>query len=274
MDQVFLVYSVVMHQNPHLSSLMVLVPAFNEEQTVAQTVATAFSTLKPQAVVVVDDGSQDQTAAAAEQAGAIVLRLAHNLGVGGALRTGYRFAKQQNFTRVIQLDADGQHRAEYAHVLLSRLDKADIVIGSRFAPSSDFSQSSAYRTSWVRRVGMKSLARSVSKTVGHQLTDVTSGFRALGPRAIHVFAQAFPMSYLGDTVTSTIIAHHAGLTIREEPTPMLPRQGGQATESVVSAAVLFAQAHISLATAAGRHTGRSLAKPGPAPWHTSGAHLG
>lgn len=247
---------------------MVLIPAFNEEETVAETVGAARSALAPHAIVVVDDGSCDRTSEAAEQAGAIVLRLAHNLGVGGALRTGYRFAKHHGFGRVVQLDADGQHRADYAEVLVSQLASADLVIGSRFADGS------RYQASWVRRAGMKSLARSVSRTVGQEFSDVTSGFRALGPRAIEVFAQAFPVSYLADTVTSTVIAHYAGLTIREESTPMLPRQGGQASESPVSAAFLLAQAQLTLVAGAGRHAGRSLTRPGPAPWETRGQYDG
>lgn len=234
-------------------SLMALIPAYNEAETVEDTVTSVLDVLKPQQVVVVDDGSSDGTGQRAEAAGATVLRLPHNLGVGGALRTGYKFAQRHGYSRLIQLDADGQHCAAAGHELLAGLDHADLVIGSRFASQAD------YQTSVIRRVGMRSIARTVSRSIGQDLTDVTSGFRALGPRAIRVFAQTFPVTYLGDTVMSTVIAHHAGLSICEKHTDMLPRQGGAASQSPFKAAVLLAQARLALAAGTGRYMGRSLA---------------
>lgn len=235
------------------SRFLAVIPAYNEAETVGATVTSVLDILKPHQVVVVDDGSVDGTGARAEEAGAIVLRLPHNLGVGGALRTGYKYAQRHDYSRLIQLDADGQHCASFGHELLAGLQDADLVIGSRFASEAD------YQTSFIRRLGMRSIAKTVSRSIGQNLTDVTSGFRALGPRAIAVFAQTFPVTYLGDTVMSTVIAHHAGLRIDEKHTDMLPRQGGAASQSPFQAALLLAQARLALAAGTGRYMGRSLA---------------
>jgi glycosyltransferase involved in cell wall biosynthesis len=171
-------------------------------------------------VVVIDDGSSDGTAAAARAAGASVLVHPFNIGVGGAIRTGLRYAASAGYERVIQIDGDGQHLPTEAARLLARLDEtgADIVVGSRFA--------AGYTVSPLRRLSMRALSRMVSSRLGVRVTDTTSGFRAFGPNAIDVFASAYPTAYLSDTVEALLIAADRGLRVAEIDVRMSPRLGG------------------------------------------------
>lgn len=199
--------------------LLVLVPAFNEEETVAAVVADARGVLGAD-VVVIDDGSADATGEAAFAAGATVLVLPFNLGVGGAIRAGLRFAAEQSYDRTVQLDADGQHHAAEAKQLLARLDAgdADVVVGSRFA--------AGYEVSRGRRLMMRLLSRIVTRRLGVRITDTTSGFRALSRPAIETFAQAYPVDYLSDTVEALLLAGDSGLRVVEVDVAMQQRLGG------------------------------------------------
>lgn len=199
--------------------LLALVPAFNEEATVAAVVADARRVLGAD-VVVIDDGSSDRTAAVARAAGATVLALPFNLGVGGAIRAGLRYAAEHGYDRTIQLDADGQHAASEALALLARLDEgaADIVIGSRFA--------AGYRVGRGRRLMMTVLSSIVSRRLRVRVTDTTSGFRALSRPAIEAFARTYPVDYLSDTVEALLLAGDAGLSVAEVDIAMHQRRGG------------------------------------------------
>jgi glycosyltransferase involved in cell wall biosynthesis len=171
-------------------------------------------------VLVVDDGSSDRTAATARSAGALVLRHPFNLGVGAAIRTGFRYASEHGYTRMLQVDADGQHDPVEAQRLLAPLEaqSADVVVGSRFA--------AGYEVGVVRRASMRLLSRVVSRRLGVQVTDTTSGFRAFGKRAIDRFSVAYPSVYLSDTVEALMLAGDWGLRVVEEPVRMRPRMGG------------------------------------------------
>jgi glycosyltransferase involved in cell wall biosynthesis len=169
---------------------------------------------------VIDDGSSDATAAKARAAGAKVLRHPFNLGVGAALRSGFRFAADRGYRTVIQIDADGQHDAGEARRLLQRREEADadIAVGSRFT--------AGYEVGRLRRASMRVLSRIISKRLGVTVTDTTSGFRAFGTRAIERFARAYPSAYLSDTVEALLLASDWDLVVVEEPVQMHPRQGG------------------------------------------------
>jgi glycosyltransferase involved in cell wall biosynthesis len=202
--------------------LLVIVPALNEEESIASVVRDARDVLQAD-VVVVDDGSRDRTGDVAHGAGATVLRHPYNLGVGGAIRTALRFAQTNGYERVVQLDGDGQHLTREAVRLVELLDAgdADLVIGSRFA--------AGYEVTRGRRGMMRVLARVVSRRLRSSVTDTTSGFRAMGPRAVGLFATNYPLDYLSDTVEALLIAGDAGLRVRELDVQMRPRQGGQAS---------------------------------------------
>jgi glycosyltransferase involved in cell wall biosynthesis len=181
-------------------------------------------------VVVVDDGSTDRTGHRARAAGATVLSLPFNLGVGGAIRTGLRFAAAAGYERVVQLDGDGQHEAAMAKRLLARLEEGDVdlVVGSRFAEG--------YAVGRGRRVIMRVLSRLVSRRLGAPITDTTSGFRALGSRAIVLFARDYPVDYLSDTVEALLLAGDAHLAVAEVDVQMRPRQAGNPSASALKSA--------------------------------------
>jgi glycosyltransferase involved in cell wall biosynthesis len=198
------------------------VPAFNERDAIAFVIAD-LRTLPWIDIVVIDDGSGDGTAAEAVRAGARVITLPFNLGIGTAVQTGYLVAQDAGYDVAIQVDGDGQHPPSEIATLVAALQEgdADLVIGSRFlAPG-------AFRSSRGRRLGIGLLAWLVSLAVGRRLTDTTSGFRAAGPRAISLFAAAYPHDY--PEVESVVVAHRAGLRIREVPIEMRERRGGRSS---------------------------------------------
>ncbi len=224
--------------------VLVVVPAWNEQGAVAQTVAQIRSACPGTTVLVVDDGSTDRTAELAAAAGALVCRLPFNLGVGGAMRAGYRYALRHGYDVAVQIDADGQHDPTYLPVLLAALEHADLVIGARFA-----GEGPVYQTSFPRRVAMRVLAGTLSRMTGTTLTDVTSGFRVANRRAVALFAAHYPAEYLGDTVESTVIAVRAGCTVTQVPVEMRARQAGQASQTPARAAIYLARAVVALVLA-------------------------
>jgi glycosyltransferase involved in cell wall biosynthesis len=199
-----------------------IVPAFQERASIARVVED-IRRLSSADVVVIDDGSGDGTAAEAVRAGARVITLPFNLGIGSAVQTGYMAAQEGNFDIAIQVDGDGQHPAEEIDRLIAALGEtgADIVVGSRFMGGG------AYRAPFGRRLGIAVFARLVSLVTGVRMTDTTSGFRASGRRAITLFAAAYPHDY--PEVEAVIIAHRAGLRLVEVPVEMRERQGGRSS---------------------------------------------
>nr|WP_281259072.1 glycosyltransferase family 2 protein [Amycolatopsis sulphurea] len=221
--------------------VLIVMPALNEQASVGSVLAEVRRVLPEIDILVVDDGSQDQTARIAREAGAEVARLAVNLGVGGAMRTGFRYAAARDYDVVIQVDADGQHDPEEVAALLSALDAgADIAIGSRFAGKG------AYRAVGPRKYAMVALSLVFSRLARHKLTDVTSGFKAMGPQAIKLFAAYYPAEYLGDTVEGLVLAIRAKLTISEVPVLMRERAGGTPSHSPVKSAVYLGRAGLAL----------------------------
>lgn len=212
--------------------------------SVGRTVAEVRQTNPAVDILVVDDGSGDRTAERAAAAGAHVARLPFNLGVGGAMRTGYRYAQRHDYDVAVQIDADGQHDPSFLPVLLKRLDDADIVIGARFAREED-----PYRARGPRRWAMILLAKVLSRISRTHLTDTTSGFRVANRRAIAVFASHYPAEYLGDTVESLVIAVRTGCKVRQEPVDMRVREAGQASQSPFRSTVYLMRAIVALGLA-------------------------
>lgn len=216
--------------------VLVVIPALNEQDSVAEVVRAVQTAIPSARCLVVDDGSTDATAARARESGASVLVLPYNLGVGGAMRAGFRFARAEGFDAVVQVDADGQHDPAVIPSLVARLSDADLVIGARFAGVGD------YGVRGPRRWAMRVLARVMSGVARTPLTDVTSGFKAAGPRAIALFAENFPAEYLGDTIEALVIGARAGLVIRQVPVAMRKRQGGEPSHRPWKAAVYLFRA--------------------------------
>lgn len=222
--------------------VLVAVPALNEADTVADVVAQIRKAL-PADVLVVDDASEDDTAALAATAGAQVLRMPLNVGVGGAMRAAFLFALEHDYDALVQVDGDGQHDPAQIPALLEPLATgASVVVGSRFAHG--------YRTARTRRVAMRVLAWGAGRLIGVRLTDTTSGFRAADRRAIALFAHRYPAEYLGDTTESLVVAGRSGLRVVEVPVTMLPRQGGTASQRAGRSTLFVGRVLLALAIAA------------------------
>jgi glycosyltransferase involved in cell wall biosynthesis len=229
---------------PQVAAPLVVIPAYNEQDALPGTLAELGTAAPELDVLVVDDGSTDATAGCAALASARVVRLPFNLGVGGAVRAGLRFAADRGYTRVVIVDADGQHDPADIRVLLAELDGgADVVIGSRFAPGAP-----PYAVGWLRRRGMRLLARIVHRLVGAPLTDVTSGFRAFDRAAVELLARDYPVEYLADTVEVLLRCHAAGLTLREVPVGMRRRAAGAATTRTWRLAMNYLRLLIGIAS--------------------------
>jgi glycosyltransferase involved in cell wall biosynthesis len=209
-------------------SLLVVIPAFNEENSIGNVIQDIRVHIPSASILVVDDGSKDNTVKVAEATKVKVLSLPFNVGVGGALRAGFLYAHRNSFTQVLQIDADGQHKAEHAKILLESGDGFDIVIGSRFTESKN-----SYNTSLLRRLAIRILSAAISKICKTKLTDVTSGFRLSSSSAIELFMKDYPVEYLGDTVESLVIAHKSGLSIKEVPVQMSKREFGSPSQNVL-----------------------------------------
>jgi glycosyltransferase involved in cell wall biosynthesis len=212
-----------------MTRVLLVVPALNEERSVGNVVQTGLRLGYD--VCVVDDGSVDATAERAASAGANVLRLPVNLGVGGALRCGFRWALQNHYETVVQVDADGQHDPTHAQALLDALFEsgADMVIGSRFA-----SGARPYAVGAVRRFAMKVLSARVGRVAGVRILDSSSGFRAIRRPLLDRFAASYPVEYLGDTVEALIEAACAGCKIVEHPIAMTPRMYGDGSTGPIA----------------------------------------
>jgi len=233
---------------PAPEQTLIVMPAYNESQSVGEVVREAYAALPGISILVVDDGSRDDTAGAASAAGAQVARLPFNLGVGGAMRLGFRYAREHGFAAVVQIDADGQHDPAQVHQLLAQLAEHDLVVGARFAGSG------TYRMRGPRRWASWVLATVISRTAHTRLTDTTSGFRASGPRAIALFEKNYPAEYLGDTIESLVIACRSGLRVTQVPVEMRERSGGIPSQNPLKAAVYLARASLALAFAYARPT--------------------
>ncbi len=219
-----------------LSRTLIVMPAWNEEESVARVVAEVLTELPGISCLVVSDGSTDNTAQEAEKAGAQVVILPFNLGVGGAMRLGFKFALENGFENVVQIDADGQHDPKNVLALLDKLDEFDIVIGARFAGEE------SYDIRGPRRWAMWILSKALSRVTKSRLTDTTSGFKANGPKAVRLFSENFPAEYLGDTVEALVIAARAGCSVTQVPVSMRERLGGQPSHNPAKAALYLGRA--------------------------------
>jgi hypothetical protein len=199
---------------------IVIVPAYNEGDAIARTVRDLRRHAPWADVLVVNDGSTDETRQRARAAGAKVIDLPVNLGIGGAVQTGYRFAWENDYDLAFQFDGDGQHRArrlaDLARPLLE--GEADLVIGSRFLRPRGMTSTAG------RVVGIKMLAAVVSVVTRRPITDPTSGFRGVGRRGIELFAQVYPQDY--PEPESLVLMHKQGLRVCEVPAAMRRRRGG------------------------------------------------
>ncbi|MDQ2622006.1 MAG: glycosyltransferase family 2 protein [Actinomycetota bacterium] len=209
---------------------LVLIPAWNEENSIEAVIDDARSHFPEADILVVDDGSTDRTSAWARRAGAQVASLPFNQGVGAAHQTAYLFAMSRGYDLVAQLDGDGQHpAAELVRLAeLVRAGKADLAVGSRFA------EASGYRATFARRTGQRLFSLLVSTSTRQTFTDTTSGMRALNRRAMDLFVRRYSSEFA--EVESLQQAVRAGLEVAEVPVRMLPREHGRSFITPVGSA--------------------------------------
>src|SRR5215208_850360 len=218
-----------------------IVPARNEEGAIGGVVREIRAFDPALEVVVVDDGSADRTAAVAAAAGAHVVRLPFNLGIGGAVQTGFRYALAHGFDIAVRLDGDGQHDAAQLPAVIGPIlaGEADIVVGSRFA-----ARDGHYRGPLARRLGIRLFAAIVSLLVGQRVTDTTSGFQALNRRGIALFAADYPHDY--PEVEATVMVHRHRLRLREVPVVMRERSSGSSSITALRSIYYIAKVLLAL----------------------------
>jgi len=205
-----------------MSRTLVIIPAYNEEETIAQVIENVRRDAPGCDVLVVDDGSSDGTPDVVTNAGgAALVRLPFNLGIGGAMQTGYRYALRNGYDIAVQCDADGQHPPRRIPDLVRYVEEgaADLLIGSRYVADT------AYAPSLTRRIGKSLMSRLVDTLIGGGITDTTSGFRAANRKVIALFAKDYPDDY--PEAEALIMLYKNGLKAAEMPVDMLPRQGGR-----------------------------------------------
>jgi glycosyltransferase involved in cell wall biosynthesis len=209
--------------------LLVVVPAFNEEQALGGLLAELRALKRPDGVsietVVVDDGSRDRTEAVAREGGARVLRLCGNLGIGGAVQSGLRLAHRESFDFAVQIDGDGQHPPDELPRLLAPVLASDappdLVVGTRYLDKTGF------RSTFLRRLGSGWLRLVLRAVARLRVSDPTSGFRLYGARALALFDETYPYDY--PEPESLALARRAGLRVEEVAVAMRDRQGGQSS---------------------------------------------
>ncbi len=208
------------------SRTLVLIPAYNEGKRIAQVIEGIKRVLPGIEVLVIDDGSRDDTRHGAKSTGANVLSHPFNLGYGAALQTGYKYALWKGYDEIVQIDGDGQHDPSFIPDLLGviRKGEADIAIGSRFLDSQmGISDIPLYRASFVRRLGMKFFGMVASWLIHQMVTDPTSGYQAMNRKVIEwVSSDKFPYDYPDADVI--IMLHRAGFRIKEIPVRMFQNE--------------------------------------------------
>jgi glycosyltransferase involved in cell wall biosynthesis len=234
--------------------VLVVLPALNEAESIACVVDEVRHHQPGADLLVVDDGSTDRTAEVARAAGARVMSLPFNLGIGGAMRAAYRFAFEEGYDCVVQVDADGQHDPADIARLRAALEHADVVVGARFAGVGE------YVVRGPRRWAMRLLAATLSWLVGTPLTDPTSGFRMVNGRALSLFAFDFPEEYLGDTVEALVLASRARLRIAQVPVAMRERTTGAPSQNAVRSVAYLLRVVTAIVLAVARRA--PIVRPG------------
>jgi glycosyltransferase involved in cell wall biosynthesis len=234
---------------------LAVVPAYNESATVMDVVGALHREAPGFDVLVVDDGSTDDTASRARDAGAEVVRLPFNLGIGGAVQAGFVYADEHGYSRMAQVDGDGQHDPAELHRLEATMREQgiDMVCGSRF-----LSDEMRYPAPVSRRTGIHVFAFLLSRLVGQRVSDPTSGFRLYNRRAIRLFSHDYPHDY--PEVEAVLMLHHHRLTMREVPVRMFLRGGGVSSISTGKSAYYMVKVLLALFVGLARR--RPVVDPG------------
>jgi glycosyltransferase involved in cell wall biosynthesis len=240
-----------------MSAQIAIVPAYNEAASISAVVAELGEHAPGFDVVVIDDGSTDATAERARAAGADVVRHPFNLGIGGAVQSGYLYAAERGYDIAVQVDGDGQHDPRSLAMMQAYLDahpELDMVTGSRFlADDGD-----GFRSSAPRRLGIRIFSGVLSRIVGQRVTDPTSGLRMCRRRGIELFARDYPHDY--PEVEAVLLMHHHRLSSMEIPVIMRERMGG--VSSINSTRSVYYMIKVLLAVVVGLCRARPVVEPG------------
>ena len=203
--------------------VLVIVPARNEEKSLSMVLNELREKAPFADIIVVNDGSTDRTVEVARKHDVKVLNLPINLGIGGAVQTGFKYAARKGYDIAVQVDADAQHDPCYLNSLITPLieGKADIVIGSRYLNNDQVELPT------IRTIGIKYFSWLTSKIIGYKITDCSSGYRALNTKAISLFSESYPIDF--PDAEALVIAHKAGLKITEVPVKFRRRNAGHSS---------------------------------------------
>ena len=214
----------------------VIIPAYNEGESIAHLLTDLTRTIPPHwDIIVINDGSHDDTEFIARQYASKTITLPINLGIGGCMQTGLLFAYRKGYDHVVQFDGDGQHVATEIKTLLWAMQetKADVMVGSRFIQNF----SGQFRSTFVRRLGIRVIRLTLYLLTGQRIKDPTSGFRVFNAEAIKLFAEHYPVHY--PEPESLILLHKHNLKVHEISTLMNPRQGGKSSLSKKAGFYMF-----------------------------------
>lgn len=218
---------------------LIIVPAYNEEKSIYNVVTSIKFNIPWADVVVINDGSKDNTYLEAKKAGAKVINLIENLGIGGAVQSGYIYALKKEYDIAVQVDGDGQHNPADLNLLLREIEKGntDMVIGSRFV------EETGYKASAFRNIGIKYFSNLVSKLCGKSYYDTTSGYRLVNKKGIELFSSYYPKDY--PEVETIVYACKKGLNVKEVKVNMNEREAGKSSITPIRAIYYMAKVTMS-----------------------------
>jgi glycosyltransferase involved in cell wall biosynthesis len=206
-----------------MNKILIIIPAYNEEKSIKEVIDDINDKIKDVDIVVINDGSTDNTLNEANKTNAFVIDLPFNLGIGGAMQTGYLHALNNDYDIAVQIDADGQHDASYINDIIKPVidGQADMVIGSRYLEKTE------YKSTFFRRTGMIYFTNLIKCITGKRVTDTTSGFRAVNKTIIKIFANDYPEDY--PEVEVIIRLNKKGFKIEEKTVKMHERKAGKSS---------------------------------------------
>lgn len=231
---------------------LIIIPAYNEEGSIASVIRDIHLLAPDADVLVINDGSSDHTEMYAREAGARVVTMPFNVGIGGGMQTGYMYAKENGYDIAVQMDADGQHPAQELPKLIAKASANDLVIGSRFVAET------SYHSSPARRVGIVFFSMLVSLVTGQKFTDTTSGFRAAGRKVIDLYADYYPVDY--PEVESIVYLKRKGCRIAEVATEMNPRTTGKSSITPIKSVYYMIKVTLSVLMSAIRYDRTAVQK--------------
>lgn len=204
---------------------LIIIPAYNEEKNILKTVKTIEKHSKKFDYIVINDGSTDLTSEILEENKINHIDLVSNLGIGGAVQTGYKYAYENNYDIAVQFDGDGQHDINYVDKICKPIidGECDMCIGTRYLDKN----SSKFKSTFLRRVGSKVISIFIRILCWKKITDPTSGFRAVNRKVIQKFVENYPIEYPEPESTVSLLVN--GYKIKEVPVSMNPREGGKSS---------------------------------------------